>query len=455
MKVTAVFDIGKSNKKFFLFDKDFQEVYRDYQQFELLEDEDGYPCDNLPELIKWLRSILGKVMRSQKYEVEAINFSTYGASLVHVGRNGQVLTPLYNYTKPYPEHILDEYYSTYGDPDTISTLTASPASGMLNSGLQLYWIKKTQPDIFDHIQYSLHFPQFVSYLFTGIPVSDFTSLGSHTGFWDYERGQYHHWVYEEGIDRKLAPIVPADTSINQRYLGNRVRIGVGIHDSSAALLPYIRSEKKPFVLISTGTWSISLNPYNDELLTSSELNSDCLCYMQVDGSPVKAARLFLGNEYKNQVKYLLEHFGKERGYDKGIKFDPEMYRNLVSRAEKRFSLISLGEIDTGVDLNGLHSFEEAYHQLMIELMEYQVRSIKLAMGASPVNKIYVDGGFADNDVYVEILGAHFPDQKLRTTASPLGSALGAALVISDVTIGKKFLKKNYYLKKHKPTIFQS
>ena len=108
-----------------------------------------------------------------------------------------------------------------------------------------------------------------------------------------------------------------------------------------------------------------------------------------------------------------------------------------------------------MDLSGLESFEEAYHQLMIELMEYQVRSIKLAMGSKPVEKLYVDGGFADNDVYVEILGSHFPEQKLRTTASPLGSALGAAMVISDAAIGKKFLKKNYYLKKHKPTIFQS
>jgi hypothetical protein len=36
---------------------------------------------------------------------------------------------------------------------------------------------------------------------------------------------------------------------------------------------------------------------------------------------------------------------------------------------------------------------------------------------------------------------------MRTTNSPLGSALGAALVISDKTIKRKFLKKHYAMKK--------
>lgn len=45
--VTAIFDIGKTNKKFFLFDADFQEVYREYTSIEPIEDEDGHPTENL------------------------------------------------------------------------------------------------------------------------------------------------------------------------------------------------------------------------------------------------------------------------------------------------------------------------------------------------------------------------------------------------------------------------
>jgi hypothetical protein len=77
-------------------------------------------------------------------------------------------------------------------------------------------------------------------------------------------------VYEEEIDALLPPIVPTSASINTSYR-KKIKIGVGIHDSSSALLPYILSKKEPFLLLSTGTWSISLNPFNDESLTDEDI----------------------------------------------------------------------------------------------------------------------------------------------------------------------------------------
>jgi hypothetical protein len=50
------------------------------------------------------------------------------------------------------------------------------------------------------------------------------------------------------------------------------------------------------------------------------------------------------------------------------------------------------------------------------------------------------------------LSHHFRDKKLRTTEASLGSALGAAISISDTKLNSKFLKKNYALKKHVPFI---
>jgi sugar (pentulose or hexulose) kinase len=92
---------------------------------------------------------------------------------------------------------------------------------------------------------------------------------------------------------------------------------------------------------------------------------------------------------------------------------------------------------------------------MIELMEVQIASSRKSQGSTLVNKVYIDGGFTDNDIFVKLVSYHFRNCKVRTTESPLGSALGAALVISDKVIGKNFLKNNYNLKKHKPLILQS
>ncbi len=457
-KVTAIFDIGKTNKKFFLFDADYQEVYREYTRFDEIEDEDGFPTENLSELKKWLIERLDRILNEGKFDVKAINFSTYGASLVHLDKNGKILTPMYNYTKPIPSEILDEFYTTYGDIKQIATETASPQCGALNSGLQLYWIKKTKPKIFKQIKYSLHFPQYLSYLFTGIPLSEFTSIGCHTNLWNFKTNTYHDWVYKENIDKLLPSIISTRTSINMTYNGEKIKVGVGIHDSSSALLPYILSKKKPFILLSTGTWSISLNPFNDEVLSEKDLENNCLNYARIDGKRVKASRFFMGNEYRIQVEELGKYFGKEYGYHRDIKFDKEIYLKLISNSNIYFKFkgITLKRKQISkTDLEGFSTFEEAYHQLMIELMELQVQTIKMAIGTNTsINQIYIDGGFTDNDVFVKLIAYHFQDYKIRTTKSPLGSALGAAMVISSKKLSSKFLKENYKLEKLPPLLLE-
>ena len=83
-----------------------------------------------------------------------------------------------------------------------------------------------------------------------------------------------------------------------------------------------------------------------------------------------------------------------------------------------------------------------------------MKSIQKVIGNDDIKRIYVDGGFSDNDLYVKLLSHHFSDKKLRTTDASLGSALGAAIAISDKKLNSKFLKKNYSLKKHVPFIIK-
>lgn len=449
MKVTAIFDIGKTNKKFFLFDKNYQEVFKEYSHFEEIEDEDGFPTDNVAAIQAWAKSLFTHILQSKKYKVKAINFSTYGASLVHIDQYGQPVAPLYNYTKPYPNDILQSFYNKYGDSLKLAKETASPPLSMLNSGLQLYWLKYAKPDIFNKIRWSLHLPQYLSFLFTGIPLSDYTSIGCHTMLWNFEKKDYHDWVYAEEIDKILPPIVPTNTSINRDYEGKRIKIGVGIHDSSAALLSYLQADRKPFILLSTGTWSIILNPFSESILTEEDLEKDCLNYMQIDGNPVKASRLFLGKEYQLQVEKLSRHFGKKYGYHRSIKLDKTLYNYLKSEIQHYFHFESIATPRTQPEttqLDRFADFKTAFHQLMLELMELQIQSIEQAMGNTPIKKMYIDGGFADNDIYVKLLSSYFKDYQVRTTQSPLGSSLGAAMVLTDKKPDRDFLKKHYVMK---------
>lgn len=450
-KVTAVFDIGKTNKKFFLFDIDYREVYREYIRFEEVKDEDGYPAENLKALEIWTKEVFHRMLDSPNYEIEAINFSCYGASLVHIEENGKILGPLYNYMKPLKDEIYNSFYKKYDAENGLSRITGSPKLGMLNAGMHLYWLKYTKPNLFKKIKYSLHLPQYLSYIFTGIPVSDYTSIGCHTMLWDYEKKDYHRWVYEEEIDKILPPIVATKTFWQMEYNGKSLRVGAGIHDSSAALLPYMRSLKKRFILVSTGTWSISINPFAKGVLSTVDIKKECLFNMRVDGSPVKVSRLFLGNEYKLQIKVLSNYFRVPADYHKLVKFDSTIFFNIKADFQYLFKWISISGENLPTETKiPYDSFEHAYHHLMIELVQLQVNSITMAKGEEHIKNLYIDGGFSDNEIYIKLLTHYLPDMKLHTTDSSLGSALGAAIVMSNSKLDSKFLKNNYSLKRHVP-----
>ena len=212
---------------------------------------------------------------------------------------------------------------------------------MLNSGIQLYWLKYRKPEIFKKIKYSLHLPQYLSYVFTGIPLSEYTSIGCHTALWNYDKKDYHDWVYAEDLHKILPPIVSTETSINMNYNGKRIKIGVGIHDSSAALLPYVRSINKNFALVSTGTWSIVFNPFTKKPIAENTEDVNTINYMRINGKPVKATRLFLGNEYKIQVKKLDEHFGVSDDFHRNVSFDYDVFFEIMKDFQPCFKWESI------------------------------------------------------------------------------------------------------------------
>src|SRR5450631_446197 len=204
--VIAILDVGKTNKKLFLFDELYDTVWEKTDVLPETADEDGFRCEDLNGLWSWIVNGLVAIGKSGAFELRAINFSAYGASFVHISETGEPLTPLYNYLKPYPGELKKQFYDQYGGEAGFSQLTASPVLGSLNSGMQLYRIKDEQPASFAKINYSLHLPQWLSWMMTSKASSDITSIGCHTNLWNFSQNDYHEWVFREGIIKKLAPI---------------------------------------------------------------------------------------------------------------------------------------------------------------------------------------------------------------------------------------------------------
>ena len=103
--VIAIFDIGKTNKKLLLFNEQYKIVFEQSFQFEEVMDDDGDACEDINRLTKWIKEYLYTIATSDEFDIKALNVSAYGASFVHVDENGNVLAPLYNYLKTYPEDL--------------------------------------------------------------------------------------------------------------------------------------------------------------------------------------------------------------------------------------------------------------------------------------------------------------------------------------------------------------
>jgi len=198
-KVIAIFDIGKTNKKLLLFDYNLRLVFEKENRFPEELDDDGFECDNIVLIEKWLKDTIVALIHSEKYDLTAVNIATYGATIVYLNSQGKRFTPVYNYLKPIDEKIPEKLYRKYGGQDEFCRRTASPALGMLNSGMQILWLKSTKPFIFSQVDQILHFPQYISYLLSGKIYSEHTSIGCHTGLWDFDNMKYHSWLADQGI----------------------------------------------------------------------------------------------------------------------------------------------------------------------------------------------------------------------------------------------------------------
>jgi 1,6-anhydro-N-acetylmuramate kinase len=176
-----------------------------------------------------------------------------------------------------------------------------------------------------------------------------------------------------------------------------------------------------------------MNPFNSSPLTVAELQKDCLCYISFQGHPVKASRLFAGYEHEQQVQRLAAHFHTSPAHAANVPFDPECVAGLRSLGELSGENEDITPVTASVfhrrELSDFGSFEEAYHQLMLDIMDQQIISTRLVLHDTDVRRIFVDGGFGRNQLYMHLLAEAFPGIEVFTASIPQATAMGAALAI--------------------------
>ncbi|WP_282071972.1 FGGY family carbohydrate kinase [Polaribacter atrinae] len=431
--VIAVIDIGKTNKKIFLFDKKFNVCFQNSTKFKEVLDDDGFPCDDLESIENWILEQIKQVQNNPEFHLKAINFSTHGASLVYLDKQGNRIAPLYNYLKPLDIHNYTNFHQLNGGVEEFSRTTASPAYGMLNTGLQMLWMQKEKPQVWKNVDGILHYPQYLSYLFTKKITADFTSVGAHTATWNFDEMQYHPWLKAANIN--LPEPVNGEKAILSEINGQQVAVGSGLHDSSSSIIPILENEKgNDFVLLSTGTWIIAMNPFSTETLTQHQLTNNCLCFMTPKKQQVKSSMQFLGRIHEVYLTPLSDYYKVDIDKHLNLGLDEKLCQELIVENAQIF--LSDG-IDTNFEANEdllkhFGSYKTAYYQLIYEIAKKVIAGINLITDKDKsIKNIYISGGFNKNEIFIKYLTLLKKGIVIKISECKNESALGAALMMKS------------------------
>lgn len=423
----AIFDIGKTNKKLIVFDDDLNPLFEDKAQIgEIVRN--GILCDDAERIVAWVKNSFQNAMR--KYDIKALSITTHGATVTYL-REGRLNFPIVSYNHDINESIRRMFYEEFGDPFSLYAITGTPPwSRLLNVGIQIYWFKKSYPEKFAETDTILFFPQYLTYELSGIKSCEVTSAGCHTYLFDFSKRWWSFIAEKLEVDQRSPDFTEVWRPIGKLTInGSEVTITPGIHDSNASILPYI-ARGQEFIFASTGTWCVFMNPYSGFNPKKEDLEQNILYYADSFGRPVKSLIFPGGYEHDHYVKLIRDRFGVS---PLGIPPNLQLLEDILKR-KKDFVTPGL------IEKSGRFPYskpgiigdlfykdpESAYHILNLSLAIQSYAAVESISEGRNIDVI-VQGGFANNMIYLTILSALLPDRRILRSGFSETTGLGAAL----------------------------
>ncbi len=453
-KAIAVLDVGKTNKKILIFSKSLHILEKKCKPFGELVNDEGRRLEQPEAVLEWLLTELSHY--SQRYEIEIISVSTHGAMGVCVDEHGEITCPPIAYTNEPGSDFCDSFYDAFGDRTTLQSRTATAEIGqMINFGKMAYYWTQRYPAEIENTKHILPYPQYFGYKMTGKAAAETTMLGCHSYLYDHKNNDYSDVVQKLGLAEKLPKPIKKSWEILGNITPDMARrcglsknclVTLGVHDSNATLLVYLLNEPGNYVLNSTGTWCVVMKPAADVVFKEEELGKTVYYNQDVFGRPVKTSIFMAGQEYETYT----ELFTKIHKRDDLPPININLYQSLFNTC-RTFVLpsvvrgaglfphsqprlihgdqrIALEELKSSFKaIEGLPDYELSMAALVSSLVIQTSRALDFS-GYQDGGDIFVEGGFKENQPYLELLAACYPRSRVYKTSIDEATATGAAIL---------------------------
>ncbi|MDR3114558.1 MAG: carbohydrate kinase [Treponema sp.] len=459
----AVIDIGMTHKKVAVYDDALRPVAARYEQFPPLL-IDGLETHDLAAMEDWFTEQVARFARL--YPIKGIALSTHGATFVGVGKDGAPSMPCVYYTHEPGDRFHERFYARFGPPEALQEETGTPAfKGLINTGKGIFFAQEHYPAGFKQTVQLLFYPQYWGYRFSGKTGAEGTYMGCHSYLWDQRHRCFSSVAQGLGVTAlmpnrlraswdvlgTLSPVCARKTGLTEEVI-----LTLGIHDSNASLLPHFAKHgERGFVLNSTGTWCVIMNPVPVYGFAPEELGKGVFFNISAFGTPVKTANFLGGQEFEIWSRLLMDIHGRQELPS----FEVSQYRSLL--AEKRAFLMpeltpGSGQFPrskprvmedgreypfTGIaqrsQIPGVFKrYEQGIALLGISLVMQTLTALERT-GLIPGTKIIIEGGFRKDKAYHTLLAAALPNNPVFLTDIAEATALGAAMTVKMALTGKK------------------
>lgn len=419
MKHIAVIDIGKTNAKVALVDRESLSEIAVTKRPNAVLKGGPYPHYDVEGL--WAFILDGLNRFQAEFGVDAISITTHGASAVLLDANGQLAVPALDYEFDGPDALAAEYDAVR--PPFAETGSARLPLG-LNLGAQFFWQFRTFPDLKARTKIILTYPQYWAFRLSGVAVNEVTSLGCHTDLWMPEKGKYSSLVAREGWTDLMAPVARAADRLGPILpeiaaatgLGADTPVICGIHDSNASLYAHLAAREAPFSVVSTGTWVISMAVGGAKVTLDPA--RDTLVNVNAYGDPVPSARFMGGREFERLIGDGPKDFSS-------ADIDSVLARAsmLLPAVENQSGPFQGRKAAWTVDESRLTPAER-YVTVSFYLALMTATGLDIVGAEGPV---LVEGPFAENSTYLAMLAA-ITGRPVEAVAGT-GTSIGAALLV--------------------------
>ena len=452
----AVIDIGMTNKKVAVYDDSLNQLDARYLVFDPVI-IDGMECHDLEAMEEWFLTEIKSLV--EKYPIKVISISTHGATFVCAGKDGKPAVPCVYYTHEPGDDFHKRFYETFGAKEELQAKTGTPAfKAMINPAKGLFFAQEKFADNFKNVTSVLPYTQYWGYRLTGKAGVESTYMGNHTYLWNHEENCLssvaHKLQIASLIPDKLCKPWDILGTINDEFAGatglrKETIVTMGIHDSNSALLPHFAKKgERGFILNSTGTWCVIMNPVEKYGFAPDELGKVVFFNISAFGTPIKTA-IFLGGLEFETWSALIQK--QHRRFD-NPPWNEDLYRRILG--EKKIFL--LPEITQGsgqfpssrarVFFKGknyyysekceiITDYETSFAALRISLVMQTITALERT-GIKKGCDIYTEGGFRKDESYSRLLSSYFSNNKVFLTNIEEASALGAALTAKMAASGK-------------------